>query len=66
MAFEMPRRRPGSADADILEEVEAGVREYFDKSLGRILLYRFERQQYLEVKEKMAVEPEVCCVWRRQ
>ncbi len=42
-------RRVGSADADILEEVIAGVREYFNKSLGRILLYRFERQQFYEV-----------------
>lgn len=56
-AHEAPRRRPGSADADILEEVLQGVREYFDKSLGRILLYRFERQQWLEVREKMMVEP---------
>lgn len=42
-------RRPGSADADILEEVIAGVKEYFNKALGRILLYRFERPQFYEV-----------------
>ena len=46
---EASTRRLGSADADILEEVIAGVREYFNKSLGRILLYRFERQQFYEV-----------------
>jgi hypothetical protein len=46
---EAANRRPGSADADLLEEVIAGVREYFNKSLGRILLYRFERHQYYEV-----------------
>ena len=46
---EADNRRPGSADADILEEVIAGVREYFNKSLGRILLYRFERQQFYDV-----------------
>lgn len=46
-------RRPGSADADILEEVIAGVKEYFNKSLGRILLYRFERQQFYEVHKQI-------------
>lgn len=51
--FEGPKRLPGSADHDILEEVIQGVREYFDKSLGRILLYRFERQQYLQIHEGM-------------
>lgn len=50
---EANNRRPGSADADILEEVLAGVREYFNKSLGRILLYRFERQQFYEVHKQI-------------
>jgi mortality factor 4-like protein 1 len=51
VAFESPKRVPGSPEADILEEVIAGLREYFEKCLGRILLYRFERNQYLDVRE---------------
>jgi len=37
---ERAKRAPGSAAVDILEETIAGLREYFDKGLGRILLYR--------------------------
>lgn len=49
---EAPKRIPGSAEADILEEIIAGVKEYFNKALGRILLYRFERDQYLDIYKK--------------
>jgi mortality factor 4-like protein 1 len=40
LAYERPHRQEGSASMDILEETIAGLREYFDKALGRILLYR--------------------------
>ncbi|KAK2756324.1 keratinolytic protein [Colletotrichum kahawae] len=51
LAFEKPNREDGSANMDILEEVLAGLREYFEKSLSRILLYRFERPQYHEIRK---------------
>ena len=42
-------RRIGSVEADILEEFVAGLKTYFDKAIGKILLYRFERAQLAEV-----------------
>ena len=52
-ADESSNRRPGSAEYDILEEVVAGVKEYFNKSLGRVLLYRPERPQYQEIHAQL-------------
>ncbi|CAG8016134.1 unnamed protein product [Penicillium olsonii] len=49
---EEPKRSGSSADEDVLEEVVAGLQEYFDKSLDKILLYRHERQQYRNLRKK--------------
>ncbi|KAJ3179343.1 Esa1p-associated factor [Geranomyces variabilis] len=39
-------------DTDLLQEVLDGIQTYFDRSLANLLLYRFERQQYVEIKKK--------------
>ncbi|KAJ3244627.1 Esa1p-associated factor [Chytriomyces hyalinus] len=39
---------------DVLDELVNGLKSYFDKALGNILLYRFERQQYVELKKKFS------------
>lgn len=49
---EKRNRRLGSAELDVLEEFCAGLKVYFEKSVGKILLYRFERSQYAEVSSE--------------
>ncbi|KAI9140617.1 MRG-domain-containing protein [Paraphysoderma sedebokerense] len=44
------KSRKSRAD-EILSEVITGLQLYFDKALGTILLYRFERQQYVDIRK---------------
>jgi mortality factor 4-like protein 1 len=44
--YETPRRATGTPEADILEEVIKGLKEYFSIAVGRVLLYKQERHQY--------------------
>ncbi|KAJ3023147.1 Esa1p-associated factor, partial [Thoreauomyces humboldtii] len=41
-----------SATDEVLTEVLDGIRVYFDRSLANLLLYRFERQQYVDIRKK--------------
>lgn len=45
-------KRTTTAELDVLEEVTMGIKEYFDKSLDKILLYKFEREQYRLLRQK--------------
>ncbi|KAK0740536.1 MRG-domain-containing protein [Schizothecium vesticola] len=58
LAYERPKHAEGSPSLEILEETIAGLLEYFDKCLGRILLYRFERKQYNEFHQHWAAAAE--------
>lgn len=46
---EKVNRRLGSPEAQFLEEVRIGIKEWFKRALGKTLLYRFEREQYSDV-----------------
>jgi mortality factor 4-like protein 1 len=37
-----------NASNDVILEMLNGIKQYFDKALGNILLYHFERQQYVQ------------------
>ncbi|KAJ5701899.1 Chromatin modification-related protein eaf3 [Penicillium malachiteum] len=49
---ERPKRN--RIDNDVLDEVVAGLAEYFEKVLDKILLYRYERHQYRLLRKKYA------------
>jgi hypothetical protein len=55
-------RRLGSVEADILEEFVSGLKTYFDKAVGKILLYRFERNQLQEVGGTTPLIPSTNCL----
>ncbi|KAL2315220.1 Chromatin modification-related protein eaf3 [Schizosaccharomyces pombe] len=46
-------------DVDVFEQAMAGLVIYFNKCLGNMLLYRFERQQYLEIRRQYP-DTEMC------
>ncbi|KNZ57565.1 uncharacterized protein VP01_2126g5 [Puccinia sorghi] len=42
---------------NLIKEVNAGLKVYFDKFLGHSLLYRNERQQYIDTRKKFKNKP---------
>lgn len=46
--------RKNETEVDVLNEVVAGMREYFEKAATRILLYPHEREQYRWYRARMA------------
>lgn len=54
---EAPKRTECRIDVDVLDECIAGVLEYFDVMLDKLLLYRYERPQYRMFRKKYAGVP---------
>lgn len=54
---EAPKRVESRIDVDVLDEVIAGILEYFDTMLDKLLLYRYERPQYRIFRKKFANTP---------
>lgn len=44
---------------NLIREVLAGLKVYFDRSLGHSLLYRYERQQYIDIRKRPELENKV-------
>jgi len=47
--FVEAKKKKSAASGTVHLEVVAGLREYFDRTLGKLLLYRIERVQYNEI-----------------
>lgn len=55
---QQPRKsRDARSPEDVVNEVVEGLKAYFDKALGRLLLFRFEKQQYLDIIKESEEKP---------
>ncbi|KAI8984183.1 MRG-domain-containing protein [Mycotypha africana] len=50
--FKKERKGNRDLNEELLDEVLHGISVYFNKALGSILLYRFERHQYADIKRQ--------------
>lgn len=50
--YKRTHKEPKSESRAVLDEVVAGLQLYFDEGLAQNLLYRFERPQYVEMRER--------------
>ncbi|KAI7884738.1 MRG-domain-containing protein [Mucor mucedo] len=50
--FKKEKKGNRELNEDLLEEVFDGLRIYFNKALGTMLLYRFERHQYADIRRQ--------------
>ncbi|EPS45020.1 hypothetical protein H072_979 [Dactylellina haptotyla CBS 200.50] len=57
--FDSTQHKYSGAQREVYEEILSGLRSYFDKCLGTMLLYRFERDQYNEIK-KQHPDTDIC------
>jgi len=46
------KKDENNKENDLIAEMLDGIQLYFDRALGNILLYRFERQQYKDIEKK--------------
>jgi len=52
ISIENKKGENNSRENDLIAEMLDGIQLYFDKALGNILLYHFERQQYIDIESK--------------
>jgi len=49
---ELKKDEKNSRETDLISEMLDGIQLYFDRALGNILLYHFERQQYIDIENE--------------
>jgi mortality factor 4-like protein 1 len=55
--YEYAKSKPPQPGQGEFDEVAEGVKAYFDRALGTLLLYKFERQQYSEILKSFPSKP---------